>query len=66
MVFLAESRKTAPAEEREHWHAARRMYQQSLDIWEDLRNRGTLAGDAAARPEQVTREIVKCDAFLGK
>jgi hypothetical protein len=40
------------------------MYQQSFDIWNDLSNRGTLAADDAAKPEEVSAEIAKCDAVL--
>jgi tetratricopeptide (TPR) repeat protein/predicted Ser/Thr protein kinase len=63
---LASFPKIAPDEGREHWRTAREMYQQSLDIWNDLRARGILAGDDAARPDEVTGSIAKCDAQLKK
>jgi hypothetical protein len=61
---VAASRKTAPDQAKEHIRVARNMYQQSFDIWNDLSNRGTLAADDAAKPEEVSAEIAKCDAVL--
>jgi hypothetical protein len=63
---LASSSQTAPDKRREHWRTARNMYEQSLDIWNDLRNRGTLGGDDAAKPGEAAGAIAKCDAVLGK
>jgi tetratricopeptide (TPR) repeat protein len=61
---LAAAIKTAPDQAKKHIRVARNMYQQSFDIWNDLRNRGTLAADDAAKPEEVSAEIAKCDAVL--
>jgi tetratricopeptide (TPR) repeat protein len=59
--------KDAPASERtQHWNAAREMFQQSLSILEDMRSRGILAPSSARWPEEVTREIAKCDTALSK
>jgi tetratricopeptide (TPR) repeat protein len=63
---LASFPKIAPHEGREHWRTARNMYQQSLAIWNDLRSRGTLAGDDASKPEQAARELARCDAAIAE
>ena len=63
---LATSRKTAPGEGREHWRDARSMYQHSLDIWQGLQKRGILSVPDAGEPEEIARDIAKCDAGLGK
>ena len=61
---LAASGNAAPAEQREHWHAARAMYVRSQKIWLDMQRRGILTGEDAAKPEEVAREIALCDASL--
>ena len=61
---IATSKNVPPAEQRENWLAARNMYAQSLKIWQDMHNRGILTGEDSAKPEEVAREIAKCDAFL--
>jgi non-specific serine/threonine protein kinase/serine/threonine-protein kinase len=53
-------------ERREHWRSARDMFQTSLDIWVDMRNRGIITGMAAGTPEEIQREIAKCDAALSR
>jgi len=65
-VMLA-SPVTAPVgQRREHWRQARSWYQKSLDLWLDLRHRGTLNGPDADQPDRVTGEIARCDAALAK
>jgi tetratricopeptide (TPR) repeat protein len=61
---LATSRNVPPAEQREHWLATRDMYARSLEIWQDMQKRGILTGEDAAKPQEIAREISKCDAFL--
>jgi hypothetical protein len=40
------------------------MYARSLEIWQGLQKRGILTGDDGAKPEEVAREIARCDTFL--
>ena len=40
------------------------MYVRSLQIWQDMQRRGILTGEDAAKPEEVAREIARCDASL--
>ncbi|HAF13757.1 MAG TPA: hypothetical protein DCK99_08660 [Blastocatellia bacterium] len=61
---LASSAKSAHSHWIEHWQEARNWYQKSWDIWQDLRNHGTLIKADADKPDEVAREIAKCDAAL--
>jgi serine/threonine protein kinase len=45
---------------------AKRSYQQSLDVWLDLRNRGRLVLDDTAEPDRVSRSLAKCNVALAK
>jgi serine/threonine protein kinase/tetratricopeptide (TPR) repeat protein len=64
---LASSRVRPSGEAGEHWRAARDMYQRSLDIWQDMRDRGVLNRKDALRFEAVAhREMARCDAVLRK
>ncbi len=46
------------------WQEARRLYQQSLDIWNDLQQRGKLTSDYLKKPSEVKQKIVKCETAL--
>jgi serine/threonine protein kinase len=63
---LASSAKSANSPWIEHWQEARKWDQKSLDIWQDLRNHGTLTKADTDKPDEVAREIAKCDAGLKK
>lgn len=54
------------SERREHWRSARDTFKTSLDIWVDMRNRGIITDMAASTPEEIQREIAKCDAALSR
>ena len=62
---LAGTKDVPTTEQQEHWHSARDMYARSLEIWQDMQKHGILTGEYTAKPEEVTREIAKCDAALG-
>ena len=63
-VALATSREASQAEITQHWNAGRDMYRRSLGVWEEMRSRGILSVTDAGKPEEVARQIAKCDAFL--
>jgi eukaryotic-like serine/threonine-protein kinase len=65
-VALATSREASQGEITQHWNGGRDMYRRSLSVWEEMRSRGILSVPDAGKPEEVAREITKCDAFLGK
>jgi hypothetical protein len=43
---------------------ARAWYQKSLDIYQDMKSRGTLSGADTSKPDEIAKEIAKCDAAL--
>jgi hypothetical protein len=47
-----------------HWQAARDAYQKSLDIYQDMKSKGTLNGADAGKPDELAKDIAKCDAAL--
>ena len=58
---------SSAARERKHgWRAAREMFQRSLDIWQDLRARGTLAADDIPRLDEAIRQVAMCDTALAQ
>ena len=61
---VASAAATPADQAREHWRTARMMYERSLHIWQDLRTRGILAGDDATKPEELARQIARCNAAL--
>jgi tetratricopeptide (TPR) repeat protein len=65
-VTLAELPQTSATEKRRHWSAARDLFQESLNVLDDLRSRGAL--DPAAEPwaKGIAGQIAKCDTALGK
>jgi tetratricopeptide (TPR) repeat protein len=65
MGDLSAQRATATEAERAtHWREARDWYQKGLELFLNLRQRGLLNGGPAAKPEEVQREIAKCDAAI--
>src|ERR1051326_1141327 len=44
--------------------AAKDAYQKALDIYQDMKSKGTLSGADAAKPDELAKEIAKCDAAL--
>ena len=49
---------------KQHWNAARDDYQKALDIYQEMKNKGTLSGADARKPDELAKEIAKCDAAL--
>lgn len=48
----------------ERWLAARDAYQKGLDIYQDMKSKGTLSGSDASKPDALAKEIAKCEAAL--
>jgi serine/threonine protein kinase len=61
---LGTSGSVAVAERRNHWREARNMYTRALEIWNDMQSRGILTGEYTAKPQEVAREIARCNSFL--
>ena len=51
---------------REHWRTARDMYQHSLELMQDLRDRGILDAEEFPEIEKTSGKISECDAALGR
>ncbi len=49
-----------------HWREARSWFERSREVWLDLRERGATTGSEAALPDELAREIARCDAALAK
>jgi hypothetical protein len=64
-VALAASPQASARETRQRMTAARDMFQQTLNILDDLRSRGPL-GSNEQWANEIAGEIVKCDMALGK
>jgi hypothetical protein len=50
----------------DNWRAAKDSYQKSLAIWQDMKSKGTLSGADANKPDEVAREIARCEQALRK
>ncbi len=50
----------------EHWRAARDAYQKGLEIYQDMKSKGTLSASDAGKPDELAKEIAKCDDSLKK
>jgi serine/threonine protein kinase/tetratricopeptide (TPR) repeat protein len=49
-----------------HWRAARDWYQKGLGIWQEMKSNTTLTGADASKPEEVAKDIARCDAALAR
>ena len=56
--------ETARSNSADDWRQARDWYQKSLDIWQDLKSQGTLRSADASKPEELAKEIARCDAHV--
>jgi non-specific serine/threonine protein kinase/serine/threonine-protein kinase len=66
LMIIATGNKTASAERRELCVTAEALYQQSVDIWRDMRRNGTLSSPDALRFDRLTREIAEAQGALKK
>ena len=61
---LGASGKLDAAERLEHWHTARDLYSRSLAVWQDMQKRGILTAEDRTKPQEIARELARCDASL--
>lgn len=59
-VIFAERRGVAAAESQRHWQAALKSYQRSLDLLQQLKEKGLLRKIDAQQEESLQSEIAKC------
>ncbi|MGI8837151.1 MAG: protein kinase domain-containing protein [Pyrinomonadaceae bacterium] len=65
-AMLASKLKSAPDKRAENWREARDWFQQSLEIWQELRDNGRLGVAELGKPDDVAHEIAMCDKALAK
>ncbi len=58
--------RTSVSERQDNWREARDWNQKSLAIRQDMKSKGTLSGADASKPEEVAREVARCDLALRK
>ena len=63
-AVMASGAGTPAAERGAGWGSARAMYQRSLELWRDLRDRGILDSVDANKIDVVAGEIARCDQML--
>jgi len=54
--------KAATEKGTDAWREAKGHYQKSLEIYQDMKSKGTLSGADAGKPDELAKEIAKCDA----
>jgi len=65
-TLAASSSATIPNQRINHWRAAREWLQKSLEIYQDIQRKGSLASADTKKPDEVASEISKCDDALKK
>jgi serine/threonine protein kinase/tetratricopeptide (TPR) repeat protein len=61
---LAASARISADERQQHWRSARKLYVQSLGIWQELQTRNILARADRGKKDAVLQKIAECDAAL--
>jgi Ion channel len=64
--LLAVSGSASSVEALDHWRQAQTEFQQSLDIYRELKAKGALVGSEPARIDELATEIANCDSALKK
>lgn len=63
---IAEKGKVARSRQIELWKEARDSYKKSLDVFNDLKNRGLWTSADRIEPEEVERKLAQCEAALAR
>ena len=64
--ILAVRLHTPANQQSRHWQQARSWYAQALQGYQSLLSESALRGEERGEPNRITKELVKCDAKLGK
>jgi len=56
--------RAAAASSKDEWRAAKEAFEKSLALYQEMKAKGTLPAADAQKPDEVAREIAKCDAAL--
>jgi eukaryotic-like serine/threonine-protein kinase len=63
-LYMGTQLDVAQGRKKKNLLEARSWYQKSLEVWQSLRDRGTLSGLHAQEPDRVAAEISRCQAAL--
>ena len=66
LTIIAASKRTVEAERRGLWIKAETLFQQSADIWQDMRKNGTMSSPDSSRFDRLSSEIAECHDVLKK
>ena len=66
LKIIALDKKTAVGQKRELLLEARRLYQRSWDVLQDMQNKSSLSRASSIKLDQVVREIAECNHVLEK
>ena len=62
--LLAQRNESPRSDRSANLRAAHDRYQRSLEIWQDLKNKGLLSRTDVGKPDEVAKKIADCDAAL--
>src|SRR6185369_15040965 len=48
------------------WSVAKDAYQKALNVYQDMKSKGTLSPADAGKPDELAKEIAKCDAVISR
>ncbi|MFL6215725.1 MAG: protein kinase domain-containing protein [Blastocatellia bacterium] len=65
-ALVASSARTPTGRRSDGWGEARSAYQHSLELFNELRQRGALRAEDASKPDEAARELARCDTALAK
>ena len=65
-AHLAQRPTISDSERTADWEQARDQYQQSLNTWRVAQQLHVVARPDAVKPEQVSKELARCNAVLAK
>jgi tetratricopeptide (TPR) repeat protein len=66
LVHAAMATKASAEKQKSQWNQAKSSYQQSLDIYRDMKSQGKLSGADINKPEELAGTIAKCDEALNR
>ena len=61
---IAQAHAHSATGDQAQWKVAREWFQKSLNVWREMKSKGTLNGADASKVDEVAREIARCDAAL--
>jgi hypothetical protein len=66
LKIISSDKETAVGQKRQLLLEARRLYQRSWDVLQDMQNKSSLSRASSSKLDQVVREIAECNHALEK